>query len=90
MRVLMCLWLLCACAANAHAAPDPLAGACPVCHGAASAAVPPLDALSAAQIEAALRAYRDGSLPGTAMPRLAAALSDGQIAALAARFGRAP
>lgn len=69
-------------------AQDPLSLSCPVCHGAPgqSSAVPSLDALSAAQIETALRAYRDGSREGTAMPRLARALSDADIAALARAF----
>ena len=49
--------------------------------------LPRLQDLSAARIEQRLRGYRDGSLDGTAMPRLAAPLSDEDIAALAAHFG---
>lgn len=69
--------------------PDTLNLSCPVCHGDGQAPpqqLPRLQDLSAARIEQRLRGYRDGSLDGTAMPRLAAPLSDEDIAALAAHF----
>lgn len=69
---------------SAHAQ-DTLSLSCAVCHGEPGrhSAVPTLDALSAAQIQTALRAYRDGAREGTAMPRLARALSDADIDAIA-------
>lgn len=69
-------------------ADTPLSLSCAVCHGAAPAtAIPGLYDRPAANIAQALRAYRDGSRPGSAMPRLAAALTDAEIESLAQRFG---
>lgn len=80
------------CPATALRAQDTLALSCAVCHGAPGqvSAVPDFYALTAPQIATALRAYRDGTRAGTAMPRLVKALSDAEIAALATQFGAAP
>ena len=62
---------------------DSLILSCPVCHGSETSGTPTLRGHSADQIETLLRAYRDGSRKGTAMPRLAAAMSDVEIRRLA-------
>ena len=49
-----------------------------------------LDGLAPADIAAQLRAYRDGTREGTVMPRLARALDDAEIEALATMLGRSP
>jgi cytochrome c553 len=66
-------------------APDALALSCPVCHGGPAAQVPDYAAQPAEQIEASLRAFRDGTQPGTAMPRLLAPLDDAELHRLAQR-----
>ena len=48
--------------------------------------MPSFFAMDEVQIAAQLRAYRDGALGGTAMPRIAAGLRDSQINALAKYF----
>ena len=69
-------------------ATDALTLACETCHGSAQApsGMPSFFAMDEVQIAAQLRAYRDGALGGTAMPRIAAGLSDSQINALAKYF----
>lgn len=85
---LLLIAIVCCHAPSAHAQ-DTLTLSCTVCHGAPgeASAVPDFHALSASQLESALRGYRDGTRAGTAMPRLAKALSDAEIAALAQHFG---
>lgn len=80
------------CTPQALPAQDTLSLSCAVCHGTPDrrSGVPDVYALSAVQIDAALRAYRDGTRNGTAMPRLSRSLSDAEIQALAQRFGRGP
>lgn len=96
LRMRMLLPLLMAgaalCTPQALPAQDTLSLSCAVCHGTPErrSGVPDLYALSAVQIDAALRAYRDGTRTGTAMPRLSQSLSDAEIEALAQRFGRGP
>lgn len=65
-------------------APDPAPGPEPP----AVAAMAGLERLTPAQIALTLRAYASGARAGTVMPRLAPALDDDDIAALAAYFGR--
>lgn len=79
-------------AAGAGGADTPLSLSCPVCHGApgAPSSVPGFYGWPAAAIAARLRQYRDGDPQATAMPRLAAALSDAEIDALAQRFAPDP
>lgn len=64
---------------------------CARCHGSDGAGrpglAPALNALSASQFIAALRAYRDGSRPSGFMQPVAAAMSDAQIAAAATYYG---
>lgn len=80
-----------ACASLAHAQ-DSLSLSCAVCHGAreAPSAVPSFYGFTSAQIDATLREFRSGTRDGTAMPRLAKALSDAEIQALAFEFGAPP
>ncbi|TDU26752.1 cytochrome c553 [Panacagrimonas perspica] len=70
-------------------AQDSLSLSCAVCHGARNApsTVPSFYGMSTAQIESALRDFRSGAREGTAMPRLAKAMSDDEIRALAYEFG---
>ena len=72
--------------------PTPLALSCTTCHVSSltqNASIPSLSQLSAAQVAEALRDYASGKRAGTIMPRLAPALSEADIASLAAYFGRA-
>lgn len=62
--------------------PSPLALSCALCHG-SDAAVPALDALSADALAQRLRAFRDGTRGGVAMPRLVRGLDDATLDALA-------
>jgi cytochrome c553 len=57
--------------------------ACSGCHG-PGGAVPPLNGRSAADIGAAMRAFRTGALPATVMDRIAKGFSDEEIEAMAA------
>lgn len=81
---------LAACASSRplHAS-DTLILSCPVCHGVGESAahVPALYGRSAATLETLLREFRDGAREGTAMPRLAKALSDAEIRRLAEFYG---
>ncbi len=76
-----CVLLLCCWSVSAQ---QSLALSCPVCHGGSAASVPGLQGYDVDALADRLRAYRDGEQPGTAMPRLVRALSDAQIARLAA------
>ena len=82
MKHVVCTTALMLVSWTAHAS-DTMVLSCPVCHGAASSITPTLRGHSAAEIETLLRAYRDGSRKGTAMPRLTAAMSDAEIRQLA-------
>lgn len=70
------------------AADDPIGiESCTSCHGPAGrspAAMPVLAGRPAAEIAEKLAGFRNGTLTGTIMHRLAAPLSDGDIAALGA------
>lgn len=78
--------------AQAIALPPPGVAACSGCHGSsglqnpAAAALPPLAGRNAADIEAAMRAFRDGTRPATVMGRIAKGFSDAEIAAIAAWY----
>ena len=86
--VLLCAW------GTTQAQPAPtrsLAATCAACHGtdgraAEGQAMPGLAGLARERIAAELRAFRDGSRPGTVMPQIAKGYSDPQIDALAAYF----
>lgn len=89
--VLLCLAIAPRVAAQAD---DAIALACPVCHGTPStdaahapSAVPGFYGRPAAEIEWALREFRAGTRAGSAMPRLAYALTDAEIEALARLYG---
>lgn len=91
MRVVpAALFLLAAGSLSAQDLPDPATAppgalSCSGCHGAGSEL--PLDALSGAEIEAAMLAFRDGSRDATLMNRLAAGFSAREIASIAAWIG---
>ena len=80
-RVLAILLCISATASLAQQAP-PGATTCSGCHGAGSTLS--LDGLTAAEIETAMAAFRDGSRPATLMGRLAAGFTPDEIAAIAA------
>ena len=89
-RVLLGLLLACCTIpVRADVEADTLSRACPVCHGTpqSPSRMPDFYGASDAEIGSMLRAFRSGTRPGTAMSRIAAALTDAQIDALAARFG---
>jgi cytochrome c553 len=72
-----------------------LAATCAACHGTDGRAVegqamPALAGLARERIAAELRAFREGSRPGTVMPQIAKGYSDPQIDALAAYFAGVP
>jgi cytochrome subunit of sulfide dehydrogenase len=89
------LALLClAFAADAGAQAEAIALACPACHGSptadaarAPAAVPWFYGKPADEIAWSLREFRAGRRQGSAMPRLAHALTDAEIEALARTYG---
>ena len=82
--------LACAASAGATMAADEqaraLAAGCLACHQAAGKIEPLLDGQPRASIAGRLRAFRDGSQPGTVMPQLAKGYTDAQIEAVAGYF----
>ena len=67
--------------------PPPGAAACSGCHAinpAAETPVPKIHGRSAAEINAAMTAFRDGSKPGTVMGRIAKGFSDDEMKPIAA------
>jgi cytochrome c553 len=88
-------------AVAAHAQPSgatpirSLAATCAACHGTDGRAVQGqamsgLAGQARERIAAELRAFRDGSRPGTVMPQIAKGYSEAQIDALAAYFAGVP
>jgi sulfide dehydrogenase cytochrome subunit len=80
------LGLLAAAAASA-AEPPPGATSCSGCHpptASAETRVPPLRGQNAAEIVAAMEAFRSGERPSTVMQRIAKGFSDNEIRAIAA------
>ena len=76
-------------AADIPAAADgaTLAAACSSCHGRAAereSSLPRLDTQTFAELERKLLAYRDGSLQGTLMNRIASGFSEAELRAIAA------
>jgi cytochrome c553 len=68
-----------------------MAASCAGCHAGgttADAGLPAIDALTPSQIAEALRGFRDGSLPGTLMPRIARGYDDAQIELVSEYLGR--
>lgn len=88
VRVVTTVLALCATSGPLHAA-DTLTLSCPVCHGTGQSAtqMPSLHGHSVESFEKLLREFRDGTRAGTAMPRLAKALSDAEIRRLAEFYG---
>lgn len=70
-----------------------LAQACLGCHGPAGTGSPPIAPLAgrpATDLIAVLEAYRDGSRPGTIMPRIVRGYTQAEMAAAAAQFAAMP
>lgn len=70
--------------------PDLLAEMCGACHGPdgrSPGSIPALASLNEEAMRALLLAYRDGDIEATVMDRIARALTDAEIEALARRFG---
>jgi cytochrome c553 len=73
--------------AAAKRAPAALLDACAACHGpdgAGQGAIPPFAGLEPEAFATAMRAFKAGEGDATVMPRIAAGLTDEDIAALAA------
>ncbi len=96
LAALACLLWLGSCAVGTAAGVEPLppqpagAASCTGCHPAKAGVatdVPQLSGRSAADLTAAMRAYRAGQRPATVMDRIAKGFSDDEISALAAWFG---
>ncbi|CAN7760128.1 c-type cytochrome [Bradyrhizobium sp. LjRoot220] len=68
----------------AASVPPPGAAACSGCHGAGALPVSRLYGRDAGEIMTAMTAFRDGSLPGTVMNRIAKGFSDDELRAIAA------
>jgi cytochrome subunit of sulfide dehydrogenase len=69
------------------AAPPPGASSCSGCHAASAKVVTPVPAIrgrDAAEIAAAMQAFRSGERPSTVMGRIAKGFSDDEIRAIAA------
>lgn len=88
---LVLLLMTAALPARAAPAPSPLALSCTGCHQASvnSPAMPALDRMTPAALEASLKAARDTPQTGSVMARFVAKMSDTEIAQLAAELGRA-
>ena len=85
--VLMLAVAACLMAAAARAeAPPPGAEGCGGCHGPAdrASAMPSLAGRPAAEIVAAMRAFREGARPAVLMDRIARGFDEGETAAIAA------
>jgi len=93
--VLLCAWGTVAAQPAGTTPARSLAATCAACHGtdgraAEGQAMPGLAGLARERIAAELRAFREGSRPGTVMPQIAKGYSDPQIDALAAYFAGVP
>ncbi|MDF1735405.1 MAG: hypothetical protein P1U37_08990 [Minwuia sp.] len=68
-----------------------LALSCAACHGpdgVSPGSIPSIDRLKPSEIEAALKAFRQGTRPATVMDRIASGYSDAEILLLATHFGK--
>jgi cytochrome subunit of sulfide dehydrogenase len=85
--IVLALALLPACASAAPLAP-PAAAACTLCHpkSGGDPVLPQLAGRKAAEIIAAMDAFRSGKRPATVMDRIAKGYSDDEIAAIAAWY----
>ena len=83
----------CAAAAAATSIPPPGAASCTGCHAAdpkIETRVPRIAGRPAAEIVAAMEAFRSGQKPATVMDRIAKGFSDAEIRAIAEWFGAQP
>ena len=74
-------------AVAAERAPGAIADACAACHGAdghSAGAIPSVAGRPAADLAAAMRAFRAGERPATVMTRIAKGFDDAEIEAVAA------
>lgn len=87
MRVIAAVLPLVFTSAGASAAsPTPLVAGCEGCHGGDDPRLPKIAGRSAADIVAAMTAFRNGRRPATVMDRIAKGFSEGEIAAIAAWY----
>jgi sulfide dehydrogenase cytochrome subunit len=84
----LCLLLLAATARGGQQAPPPGAESCTGCHAPAALAVslPAIEGRPAAELAAALRAFRSGERHATVMDRIARGFSVEELDAIAAWF----
>ena len=90
--ILLAAALLAATGTASAKEPEPalLADMCGACHGPdgrSPGSIPALAPLSEEEVRAFLLAYRAGGIEATVMDRIARALTDAEIGALAHRFG---
>ncbi len=69
-----------------------LAASCTACHsvsaGSAPGAIPALAGKDRDALIAAMQGFKEGKRPGTVMPQLAKALTDGEVAAISGWFAQ--
>jgi cytochrome subunit of sulfide dehydrogenase len=89
-RLLVAGLIVCTSAAFAATPePPPGASACSGCHPSSAGrrtSVPALDGRNAADIVAAMQAFRSGQRPATVMDRIAKGFSDAEVEAIAAWY----
>lgn len=84
--MILALALSAAAPAFAQMPAPPGAQACTGCHGAPGLALPSLDGMKAADISAAMSAFRAGSREATVMDRISKGFSDAETEAIAGWF----
>ena len=67
-----------------------LAAGCATCHAPGSRQLPPLAGQPPGVLASRLRAFRDGTRPGTVMPRIASGYTMAELDALAAYYAAQP
>jgi cytochrome c553 len=85
-RVIAAALALVFASASASTATPPLAVGCQGCHGGGDPRLPKLAGRSAADIVAAMTAFRNGGRPATVMDRIARGFSGDETAAIAAWY----
>jgi cytochrome c553 len=87
----VCLSAFAAGAAAAPVVPPPGAASCTGCHAPSANVetnVPRIAGLGAAEIVAAMEAFRSGQKPATVMDRIAKGFSEAEVGAIAEWFGK--
>jgi sulfide dehydrogenase cytochrome subunit len=86
----VCLFA-CVAAAAAASIPPPGAASCTGCHAASAKIetnVPRIAGRGAAEIVAAMKAFRSGQKPATVMDRIAKGFTEAEVGAIAEWFGK--